>query len=159
MSLQSGCDDRQGLGVYWMFEYTPFHLPDWAYCGPLITPLLFAVVGLPLLAWYKLGLAPRRLMACSRVKALRRLAQCEAVMVGYCRQPDHTIKFARIMTFDRLLEISTDAARGTIRSVLLDLHGNAPRHGAKSVDEVLQPVFAFVETRSSPMQWTRQPAA
>ena len=150
---------KASIGVHWIFEYTPLHLPDWAGRGQLITPLLFLVVGGPLLIWYKLAVALRRRMACSRVRMIRNLADCEALMVGYCRRSDGITKFERIMTFGHLLELSPEAARAEIRSTLLSLLGNEPLDTGESIDELLQPVFTFVESRRSAVRWTRQPAA
>lgn len=107
---------ESSLGVYWMFGYAPSAL-RWSYCAAVLA----AVVGLSygvtrnwVLSLFLLGLAfvifrqrfaLRRQMACSRAKVIRKLATCQALMVGYARRPNGSITFERIMTFDRLTQL------------------------------------------------------
>lgn len=80
-------------------------------------------------------------------------------MLGYWRRPDGVIKYEKIMSFGRLLELSPETAREEIRSALLRLQDNAPVDTGESIDDLLRPVYTFVETKRSPLQWTPKPAA
>lgn len=161
---------KGSLGVYWMFGYAPSDL-RWSYLGAVlatVAALSYGVTRNWVLSLFLLGLAfvifrqrfaLRRQMACSRAKVIRKLAKCQALMVGYSRRPNGSITFERVMTFDRLTQLSPEAARLEIRSALLSLQGNAPVDTGESIDDLLRSVHTFVETKRSPLQWTPKPAA